>query len=80
MVSGAEWTESEFSILIDNSKLSDGVLVGKLPGRSQQEIASVRDIVHEYHTGAHITGMPMRVIIPRLKRGSWTCNRCGKKY
>lgn len=80
MVPVGEWTEAEFYILLDNSKLSDAVLAGKLPGRSAQDISAVRDLVHEYHSGSHITGIPMRVIIPRLKRGGWTCNRCGKKY
>ncbi|MDO8473340.1 MAG: hypothetical protein Q7T05_05925 [Dehalococcoidia bacterium] len=79
MVTGAEWSEAEFAVMMDNSKLSDPVLAGKLPGRSVQEIAAVRDIIHDYHTGTHVTGLPMRVIIPRLKRGSWTCQRCGKK-
>ncbi|HLC23579.1 MAG TPA: hypothetical protein VJL08_03980 [Dehalococcoidia bacterium] len=80
MVPGTEWNEAEFSILLDNSRLSDAVLAGKLAGRSLQDIAAVRDIVHDYHIGAHISGMPIRVIIPRLKRGSWTCARCGNKY
>lgn len=80
MSPGGEWNEAEFSVLLDNSKLSDAVLAGKLPGRSIQDVAAVRDLVHEYHVGTHVSGMPMRVIIPRLKRGGWICARCGKKY
>ncbi|MBI2957564.1 MAG: hypothetical protein HYY32_01855 [Chloroflexi bacterium] len=80
MIPGAEWTEAEFTILLDNPKLSDAVLAGKLPGRTTQDIAAIRDMVHEYHDSAHIAGLPMRVAIPRLKRGAWTCARCGKKH
>ncbi|GEM_PF-3978433 len=80
MVQGAEWTELEFAIALDSNRLSDAVLAAKLPGRTVQEVAAVRDIIHEYHTSAHITGMPMRVVIPRLKRGGWTCSRCGNRY
>lgn len=79
MVPGGEWTEAEFSILLENNKISDAVLAGKLPGRSAQEIAAVRDMIHEYHSSARVTGMPLHVVIPRLKRGSWTCPRCSKK-
>ena len=80
MVPGAEWSEPEFAILLDSNRLSDPVLAGKLPGRDVQEIGSVRDMIHEYHANADIAGLPMRVVIPRLKRGGWTCSRCGQRF
>lgn len=86
MTQNREWSEAEFTILLENHGLSDTVLAYKLRGRSSQEVSELRDMLHVYHTQAKVSEVQMRVAVPRLvqmkfalprlKRGSWTCPRC----
>lgn len=87
MVQSREWSEADITILIENPGLSDQVLAHKLPGHTVQDIAMVRDMLHTYHTEGRISEVQlwktwktkMRVALPRLEHGSWTCARCDKK-
>ena len=90
MVQPRKWSETEFSILLENPHLSDEVLAHKLTGHTTEGVAQIRDMAHTYHTEGRISEVrgnvaadrliEMGIVVPRLKRERWTCARCGKKY
>jgi len=72
------WSPEEFEFLLQRPQLTDEELRAQMPTRSGA-ITLVRNFIHSLNIGGNVSGLSKSMMVPRLKRGSWTCPRCGEK-
>jgi hypothetical protein len=77
MTYASEWTQREFSKLLDHAALSDEEMARSLPGRSVSAVATVRAGLDDNHRGggSGILSEMMLGVIAR-RRGGTTCPTC----
>ena len=78
MVRARDWTEEEFETLLQHPEMSDEEL-SEFLNRTPGAVAAVRDFIHSYHNGGSISGLS-QMMAQRLRKGGWTCPRCGKVF
>lgn len=82
MYGAPNWSESEFGIVVNGYGLSVGESKWRLPRRSSEAIAVVRNGIHGYHSEGKFISALSKMMLQYLKdrRGSLTCPKCGAKF